>query len=124
AEGVLDRAQVSDGEGKLVVAIGDTIEARVASDDGGTLVLRVKLGRGPEVRAELAQAHELGLAVDGTITEVVKGGVSVDVAGVRGFCPASQLDTRFVDDLATFVGKKLAFRITRYQPRDLVLSRR
>src|SRR5438132_3374703 len=52
AEGVLDRAQVSDSEGKLMVKIGDTIEARVSADDGGTLVLRVKLGRGPEVRAE------------------------------------------------------------------------
>jgi small subunit ribosomal protein S1 len=106
------------------VKVGDTIEARVAADDGGTLVLRVKLGRGPEVRAELQQAAELGLPVDGMVTEVVKGGVSVDVAGVRGFCPASQLDGRFVDDLNVFVGKKLAFRITKYEPRDLVLSRR
>jgi small subunit ribosomal protein S1 len=124
AEGVLDRGQVTDHEGKLMVKVGDTIEARVAADDGGTLVLRVKLGRGPEVRGELAQAQQLGLPVDGTVTEVVKGGVSVDVAGVRGFVPASQLDTRFVDDLSTYAGKKLQFRITKYDGRDLVLSRR
>jgi small subunit ribosomal protein S1 len=67
---------------------------------------------------------ELGIPVEGVVTEVVKGGVSVDVAGVRGFCPASQLDVRFIDDLATYIGQRLTFRITRYEPRNLVLSRR
>lgn len=124
AEGQLDRAQVSDNEGTLLVKVGDGIEARVVSDAGGVLSLRTKLGRGPEARAELAQAHELGIPVEGLVTEVVKGGVSVDVAGVRGFCPASQIDNRFVEDLASFVGQRLTFKITRYEPRNLVLSRR
>jgi small subunit ribosomal protein S1 len=124
AEGQLERAQVSDADGKLRVQIGDVIEARVVADAGGVLSLRTKVARGPEARAELAQAHELAIPVDGLVTEVVKGGVSVDVAGVRGFCPASQLDTRFIDDLASFVGQRLTFRITRYEPRNLVLSRR
>ncbi|HEU0033123.1 MAG TPA: 30S ribosomal protein S1 [Kofleriaceae bacterium] len=124
AEGTLDRSQVSDNEGKLLVKVGDTIEARVVADAGGVLTLRVKLGRGPEARAELQQAQELGIPVEGTVTEVVKGGLSVDVAGVRGFCPASQIDNRFVEDLSTYVGQRLTFRITRYEPRNLVLSRR
>ena len=124
AEGVLDRSQVSDPEGKLLVKVGDTVEARVVADEGGVLSLRVKLGRGPEARAELQQAAELGIPVEGVVSEVVKGGVSVDVAGVRGFCPASQIDARFVDDLSTYVGQRLSFRITRYEPRNLVLSRR
>lgn len=125
AEGQLDRGQVSDADGKLLVQVGDTIEARVVGDEGGVLALRVKLGgRGPEVRAELQQAAELGIPVEGVVTEVVKGGVSVDVAGVRGFCPASQIDARFVDDLSTYVGQRLSFRVTRYEPRNLVLSRR
>lgn len=125
AEGSLERAQVSDAEGKLLVKIGDTIEARVVADAGGALTLRVKLGgRGPEARAELQQAQELGIPVEGVVTEVVKGGVSVDVAGVRAFCPASQIDVRFVDDLTTYIGQKLTFRITRYEPRNLVVSRR
>jgi small subunit ribosomal protein S1 len=125
AEGVLERGQVSDADGKLLVAVGDKLEARVVADAGGVLTLRVKLGgRGPEARAELAQAQELGIPVEGVVQEVVKGGVSVDVAGVRGFCPASQLDARFVEDLSTYVGKRLTFRITRYEARNLVLSRR
>jgi small subunit ribosomal protein S1 len=124
AEGQLDREQIYDREGKLLVKVGDVIEARVAADEGGVLLLRTKLGRGPEARAELAQAAELGIPVEGLVTEVVKGGLSVDVAGVRGFCPASQIDARFADDLAVYVGQRLTFRITRYEPRNLVLSRR
>ena len=124
AEGLLDKGQIYDADGKLLARVGDTIEARVAADEGGVLTLRTKLGRGPEARAELAQACELGIPVEGLVTEVVKGGVSVEVAGVRGFCPASQIDARFVDDLAAYVGQKLLFRITRYESRNLVLSRR
>ncbi|MBA2542901.1 MAG: S1 RNA-binding domain-containing protein [Deltaproteobacteria bacterium] len=124
AEGTLERAQVSDNEGKLLVKIGDTIEARVGADTGGVLSLRVKVGRGPQASAELQQAHELQIPVDGVVTEVVKGGLSVDVAGQRGFCPASQIDNRFVEDLAVYVGQRLSFRITRYEPRNVVLSRR
>jgi small subunit ribosomal protein S1 len=125
AEGVLDRSQVTDADGKLLVKLGDTIEARVVADAGGVLELRTKLGgRGPEVRAELQQAQELGIPVEGVVTEVVKGGVSVDVGGVRGFCPASQIDARFVEDLSTYVGQRLTFLVTRYEARNLVLSRR
>src|SRR5690606_1126233 len=124
AEGQLDKDQVTDKDGKLLVKVGDTIEARIVADAGGVLMLRTKVTRGPEARAELQQAAELGIPVEGTVTEVVKGGVSVDVAGVRGFCPASQIDNRFVEDLSVYVGRKLTFKITRYEPRNLVLSRR
>jgi small subunit ribosomal protein S1 len=127
AEGVIERNQVSDADGALKLAIGDTIEARVAQDSGGVLVLRVKIARGPEAKGELVQAFELGIPVDGLVTEAVKGGVSVDVSGVRGFCPASQLDGRFVEDISTFVGQRLTFRITKYEVgrmANLVLSRR
>lgn len=124
AEGTLDRNQVSDSDDKLLIKLGDTVEARVVSDAGGTLRLRIKLQRGPEAKAELVQAAELGIPVEGLVTEVIKGGLSVDVAGVRGFCPASQVEARFVEDLSGFVGQKLMFRISRYEGRNLVLTRR
>lgn len=124
AEGTLEKSQVTDKDGKVTVKVGDSIEARVVADAGGVLQLRVKVGRGPAASAELEQAAQLGIPVEGTVTEVIKGGVSVDVSGVRGFCPASQIDARFVEDLAVYVGRKLTFKITRYEPRNLVLSRR
>jgi small subunit ribosomal protein S1 len=124
AEGVLDREQVIDSEGNLRVKVGDTLEARVAGDRGGSLQLRVKLGKGPEARGELVQALELGIPVEGKVTEVVKGGLAVDVAGVRGFVPASQVDARFVEDLTPFIGQRYEFRVMQYERGNLVLSRR
>src|SRR5688572_29059944 len=48
SEGVIDREQLVDKEDKLRVKIGDTLEARVAGERGGSLLLRVKMGKGPE----------------------------------------------------------------------------
>ncbi|MBK9036720.1 MAG: S1 RNA-binding domain-containing protein [Myxococcales bacterium] len=124
SEGVLDRDQVVADDGTVRVKIGDKIEARVAGERNGALVLRVRLGRGSEAKAELVQAHELGIPVEGKVTGAIKGGLEVEVAGVRGFCPASQVDARFVADQSVFVGQRLEFRVTQYERGNLVLSRR
>jgi len=135
AEAVIPLAELVDAEGRRTAAVGDTLEALVAAidDDAGTVVLRVRGGGGGHAggaaaAAELAQAHAHGLPVEGTVQEVVKGGVAVTVSGLRGFCPVSQLDLRYVADPAVFLGQRLAFRITRYETGrgrpNLVLSRR
>jgi small subunit ribosomal protein S1 len=130
AEGMIDLDQLRNADGNLTVKVGDEIEARVVEDMGksGCVVLRKAMARGPEAKAELAQAAQLGLAVEGAITAVNKGGVEVTVAGVRGFCPISQLAARHVPDAAEYVGRKLQFRVTRYEVdrrgTNLVLSRR
>ncbi|MEO8275589.1 MAG: S1 RNA-binding domain-containing protein [Thermoanaerobaculia bacterium] len=129
SEGKIPLSQLTDDEGQRTVAVGDTVEAIVAaiSDDG--VLLRVRAGRGPAAPAELQQAHTYGLPVDGTVSAVVKGGVEVTVSGVRAFCPISQLDLRYVEDAASYIGQRLSFRITRYEEGkgrnlNLVLSRR
>lgn len=129
-EGMLDLDQLRDTEGNLTVKVGDEIEARVSETMGkqGSVVLRRAMARGPEAKEELAQAARLGLAVEGTVTAVNKGGVDVTIAGVRGFCPISQLDARHVPDAREYLGRKLQFRITRYDVDrrgvNLVVSRR
>ena len=129
-EGMIDVAQLRDADGNLGVKVGDEIEARVVETMGkqGSVVLRRTVARGPEAKAELAQAAQLGLAVAGTVTAVNKGGVEVLVAGVRGFCPISQLEARHVADASEYVGRKLEFRVTRYDVDrrgvNLVVSRR
>lgn len=130
SEGLIDLDQLRDGDGNLTVKVGDEVEARVTEtmDKKGCVVLRRSMARGSEAKAELLQAAELGLAVEGTVTGVNKGGVEVMVAGVRGFCPISQLDIRHVVDANEFIGRKYSFRITRYENdrrgANLVVSRR
>jgi len=132
AEGMIELAQISDAEGKLTVAVGDTLEAKVSRIDPetGALVLRRRVGRGPEVPAELIQAYQAGLPVEGLVTAVVKGGVEVQVSGLRAFCPLSQLELRYVENPERFVGERLTFKISRYEEGgrgrrpNIVLSRR
>src|SRR5262249_48111720 len=99
SEGMFDIAHLRDEQGKLRVAVDDTVEGRVVETAGkaGCIVLH-PLGAGFIAKAELEQAAALGLAVEGLVTGVNKGGVEVTVSNVRGFCPISQLDLRHVED--------------------------
>lgn len=128
SEGVVDREELLDEDGKLTVAEGDTLQARVVSVKDGTIMLRKGAAKGGGGAAELAQAKQLRLPVEGTVSAVNKGGVEVTVAGVRAFCPVSQLDDQYVEDPGSFVGRKLEFRVTDYQEGrgtpNVVLSRR
>jgi small subunit ribosomal protein S1 len=130
AEAVIDRAELLDDNEQLRVAIGDSVTARVVDTSGGSIVLRTKIARGADAANELAQAQEHRIPVEGTVVAAIKGGVEVDIAGVRGFCPVSQLDLRYVEDPATYVGKRLEFLITRYEAAgrggkpNVVVSRR
>lgn len=67
-----------------------------------------------------------GQMVECLVKKTNKGGLEVTVGSLRGFIPASQVDTGFVEDMETFVGKKLTAEITELKPakKNLVLSRR
>jgi len=131
SEGMIELQQLRDEDGNLTVKVGDEIEAHVVETMGKSVAWSCagpRSRRGPEAKAELQQAAATGLAVEGTVTGVNKGGVEVLVAGVRGFCPISQLEMRHVEDASEYVGRKLEFRITRYdvdrRGDNLVVSRR
>lgn len=129
SEGAMDIEALTDGDGKLTVSVGDSIEAIVVEKDEqtGTLVLGTKGGSHLHGSAEIENAYANRLPVEGLVTAVTKGGVEVQIAGQRGFCPASQLDLRYIEDMETFVGQHLSFRITRFEGgrrTNLVLSRR
>jgi small subunit ribosomal protein S1 len=129
-EGTLETLELRDESGQLTVAAGDTLEARVIAlgDRPGFVFLRRGAGRGADGRADLATAVQTGLPVEGLVTGVNKGGLEVDLRGVRAFCPVSQLELRPVADPSVYVGRRLEFRVTRYEDDrrgpNVVLSRR
>jgi len=129
-EGTLDTLELQDEAGKLTVAAGGTVEARVVAmgDRPGFVYLRRGLGSGADGRADVATAAQTGLPVEGLVTGVNKGGLEVDVRGARAFCPISQVELRPVADPSVYVGQRLAFRVTRYEDDrrgpNIVLSRR
>jgi small subunit ribosomal protein S1 len=124
-EAWIDRAELTDDEGRLRVAVGDQIEATVVST-GDEVRLSHKLRQGAQAREALAVAAQSGLPVEGKVAAVIKGGYEVTVAGLRAFCPMSQMDLRRAEAPEEHVGRVLEFRITRYSEngRNVVLSRR
>lgn len=128
AEGVMDAASLRDAEGQLSVAVGDEVTATVAGvEEDGSLRLGNQQSRHLHGAAELEQAYRQQVPVQGRVTGVIKGGAEVQIAGQRAFCPASQMDIRFVEDLNEFVGQHLDFRITKFEGGrhlNLVVSRR
>src|SRR5215813_14513020 len=111
-EAWIDRAELTDDEGRLRVGVGDEVEATVVSTRD-EIRLSYKLQRGAQARQALAVAASTGMPVEGKVAAVIKGGYEVTVAGLRAFCPFSQMELRRVDAPETFVGRVLQFRISR-----------
>src|SRR5947199_8309156 len=124
-EAWIERAELTDDEGRLRVAIGDQVEATVVST-GDEIRLSHKLRQGAQARQALAVAAQTGIPVEGKVAGVIKGGYEVTVGGLRAFCPFSQMELRRVASEQEYVGRVLEFRVTKYAEggRNLVLSRR
>lgn len=129
SEGVMDIDVLKNEAGELTAKIGDKVEAAVTSKDKetGALVLGTQHGLKAHDLSGLQDAYSQGLPVAGLVTGVTKGGVEVQIAGQRAFCPASQIDIHFVEDLSELTGQLLDFRIMKIEGGrrpNLVLSRR
>jgi small subunit ribosomal protein S1 len=109
------------------VQLGDEIDALVMTkeDAEGRLILSKKRARFEMAWKRIEQAAESGEPVEGTVIEVVKGGLILDL-GVRGFLPASLVDIRRVQDLDEFMGKTLRCKVIELNRsrNNVVLSRR
>jgi small subunit ribosomal protein S1 len=126
AEGMIDVAELRDAEGNVAAREGDIVDGVVVKTSDRGVVVSKGHGRAPRDhgREALAEAARTGLPVEGMVKAVNKGGLEVEVHGIRAFCPVSQIDVRFVGDPASFVGQKLQFKVQRADQRDAVLSRR
>lgn len=124
-EAIIARAELEDAQGNLEVGVDDEVEATVVSTDTEIRLSR-KLLKGMKARALLETAVANGLPVEGRVAGVIKGGYEVMVAGIRAFCPFSQIDMRRVESSDVYLNQVLEFRVTRYgdNGRNIVLSRR
>jgi small subunit ribosomal protein S1 len=109
------------------VSVGDVVDALVLTkeDADGRLILSRKRARFERAWQRIEKAAEEGTPVTGSVIEVVKGGLILDL-GVRGFLPASLVDIRRVADLDEFLGQTLECRVielNRFR-NNVVLSRR
>lgn len=94
-------------------------------DAEGNVVLSKRRADAQKAWAELEQLYAEGKPITAEVTQVVKGGLLVDL-GVRGFIPASHVSRNYVDDLEKYVGQTLELKIIELdrQKNNVVLSRK
>ncbi|MCL4286470.1 MAG: 30S ribosomal protein S1 [Thermoleophilia bacterium] len=109
------------------VSLGDRVDALVLTkeDQEGRLILSKKRARFEKAWRRIEAAAESGEPVEGTVIEVVKGGLILDL-GVRGFLPASLVDIRRVHNLDEFTGQTIECKVIELNRsrNNVVLSRR
>jgi small subunit ribosomal protein S1 len=128
AEARIGRVELEDDRGQVSIKVGDRLRARVvdANPRAPELTLGKAKAGGPLDASALDQARQSGTTVEGVVQKAVKGGVNVDVGGIRAFCPASQLELGYAADLGVYEGQRLEFRVAEVKDggRSVVLSRR
>ena len=129
-EGVIPSRELSikhDVDPGQVVAVGDAVEALVLQkeDKEGRLILSKKRAQYERAWGTIERIKEEDGVVEGSVIEVVKGGLILDI-GLRGFLPASLVEMRRVRDLQPYVGKTLEAKIIELDKNrnNVVLSRR
>ncbi|MDU0348668.1 30S ribosomal protein S1 [Actinomyces sp. MRS3W] len=129
-EGVILARELSikhDVDPEEIVSVGDEIEALVLQkeDKEGRLLLSKKRAQYERAWGTIERIKEEDGVVSGTVIEVVKGGLILDV-GLRGFLPASLVEMRRVRDLQPYVGRELEAKIIELDKNrnNVVLSRR
>lgn len=130
SEGVITSRELSvkkDVDPNQIVKEGEKIQALVVNkeDDAGRLLLSLKRAKYEKVWKEIIKIYEEGKPIKGTVIEVVKGGLIVDI-GVRAFLPASLIDVRRIKDLSSFEGDEVEAKIVELdrQRNNIVLSRK
>ena len=132
SEGVIPIKELSfqkDPDVEEIVKVGDEIQVMVIKmeNNEGHMVLSKKRADQEKAMDTLQEKYEIGEVIEAKVVSDVKGGVIVDI-GARGFVPASHLDTKYVDDIKSFVGNTYRFKIIEFdsnpENRKIILSRR
>ena len=129
-EGIIPSRELSikhDIDPNQIVKVGDRVEALVLQkeDKEGRLILSKKRAQYERAWGDIEKVKEEDGVVLGTVIEVVKGGLIMDI-GLRGFLPASLVEMRRVRDLGPYLGKQIEAKIIELDKNrnNVVLSRR
>lgn len=128
SESAIAIKQFMDENNQLEVAVGDVVDVTVEAIEDG--FGETKLSREKAKRAGtwdwLEQQLEANAIVNCMVTGKVKGGLTVDVKGIRGFLPGSLVDTRPVRDFSFLEGKECEVKLVKLDRKrnNVVVSRR
>lgn len=126
-DGVIPADKFRDAEGRLTLNVGDTVIVNVTGRDAEGLyqlsTLRVER---PRDWSAFEKAFADGTPVAGTVVESIKGGLRVDISGIRAFMPASRSGARDLPEMEKLIGQEIECRIIKLDTahEDVVVDRR
>jgi small subunit ribosomal protein S1 len=127
SEGMVSLREFLDRSGESTVKVGDEVEVMAVGRDkeSGLLLLSKHKADAIRVWQIIDKSLEDGSPVEGDIASEVKGGFIVDI-GVSAFLPISQVDVKPVKNPASFVGRRLKFKVIKVNKRkeNVIVSRR
>jgi small subunit ribosomal protein S1 len=126
SEGILDRDELTDKEGKLTVKVGDALRVFFLNAENGEMRFTTRISgnaAGPEM---LEAAYREKIPVEGLVEKEIKGGYEIRIGEFRAFCPYSKMGERRSDNPAEYIGKRLSFKIQEYKEngRSILVSNR
>src|SRR5437588_3542872 len=128
SEGILPISEVTDYAGHVGVKAGEDIDVfieRLESANGYIALSREKAER-MLVWDRIEAAYKADQPINGRVVDRVKGGLSVDIGGVKAFLPGSLVDTKPIKNLDSLRGHDFKFKIVSFDKKrsNVVLSRR
>jgi len=129
SEGIIPASEFTDATGTLTVKAGDRVDVYIESreNDDGLVTLSKEKADKMKVWDEISSACERDELIEGTISQRVKGGLSVTIrGGVKAFLPGSQVDLRPIRNLDKLIGQTYQFKVIKFNKKrgNIVLSRR
>lgn len=108
-----------------IVSTGDTLDLVVTKVEEDLLVLSKRKVDALQAADDVRAKFESGEVFEAEVSDVVKGGLVVDL-GIRAFVPASLVEDRFVEDFSDYKGKTLTFKVVEFEPENnrVILSHR
>ena len=125
SDGVVDKDELKNDQDEFPYKEGDSVTLFVVSLNESEIILSKALSGAGSV-SMLEDASYSRTPVEGKVASVIKGGFNVEIMGKRAFCPVSQIDIKYVEEMDEYVGKTFNFIITRFSEggKNIVVSRR
>lgn len=128
SEGLIPKSEFQGAEGFVGIEIGAEVEVYIDSIENDNGMMGLSKDRADIIRVweDISQVAKTQQVVEGTVISKIKGGLQVDIGGVKAFLPGSQLELRPVRNLNPYIGKKYSFKIIKFNQKrgNIVLSRR
>ncbi len=128
SEGYINFEEFRDLDGEISVKPGDKVRVFVeeVEDDSGHIILSKEKADAFEAWKQVEDVFENDGIIDGLVVNKVKGGLSVNLGGIKAFLPGSQIDLKPVKSLDKLIGQKFQFKILKLNKSkgNIVLSRR